>query len=235
MSAEASEKDRYESLKKIYDGKSVAECFANLHLKLESDVQTVKADLCEVKERVDNLDAHQHLVNDNIEEITNRIVPRLEEEINSEERERLKLQMWGRKWNLVIGGQEGKPDEIPKATDVVVRGFLVKQLEFPQERVNAMLFQAVHRLPGGLDKNKRKIIVRFNNLIDRDDVLAAGMKLQRGSGTSIVPDVPPLVGILRYRLLSERRSLPPEEQKNTRLVYLKEHPFVMLKKRTKKQ
>lgn len=37
------------------------------------------------------------------------------------------------------------------------------------------------------DKEERKIILQFNSLIDRDEVLATGMKLKRGSGYRVVP------------------------------------------------
>ncbi|VDI26280.1 Hypothetical predicted protein [Mytilus galloprovincialis] len=113
-----------------------------------------------------------------------------------------------------------------------VRFFFEETLEIPKERIEKMLFQAVHRLPGKeSDKEKRKIIVRFNSLIDRDDVLAAGMKLKRGSGYSVVPDVPPSVAKLRFNLLNERRALPSSEQRKVHLVYIKDYPFVMLKKK----
>ncbi|CAG2215804.1 unnamed protein product [Mytilus edulis] len=185
------------------------------------------------EDNVENLESHAKLMEDSIKDVHNTLLPDIEEKISTEEKERLKLEYWGRKWNLVISGVRGSPlTEMPKATDVYVRAFFEKTLEIPKERIEKMLFQAVHRLPGKeSDKEKRKIIVRFNSLIDRDDVLAAGMKLKRGSGYSVVPDVPPSVAKLRFNLLNERRALSSSEQRNVHLVYIKDYPFVMLKKK----
>jgi hypothetical protein len=89
----------------------------------------------------------------------------------------LKLEMWGRKWNLVLRDIPGKLDETPRVTEI-----------------NVMLLTAVHRLAGGMDENKRNCIVCFSNLMDRDEVLQKGIALKPGSGYSVVPDLPrPLV------------------------------------------
>ena len=101
----------------------------------------------------------------------------------------------------------------------------------PTEEVNSVLLQAVHRLPGGTYEKKCRIIVRFNSLIVRDEILAAAMKLKKGSGYSVVSDVPPSVSALRSKLLSQRRGMPPEEQRKTLLIYLKTYPLVALRKR----
>ncbi|CAC5380898.1 GCLC [Mytilus coruscus] len=66
-------------------------------------------------------------------------------------------------------------------------------------------------------------------LLDEDEVLAAEMKLKRGSGYSVVPDVPPSVATLRFNLLNESCTLPSSEKRKVHLVYLKEYPFVILK------
>ena len=227
-----SDKEIYEELQKMYENKSVTECFASLHAKLEGDVGAVKSEVKGLKDRVENLDAHAQLLEDSVQDIHNKLLPELEDKISKEEKERLKLEYWGRKWNLVIGGVDGTPyNEFPKVTDKAVRAFFVDTLGIQKERIDGMMFQAVHRLSGGKDEKKRRIIVRFSSLIDRDEILAAGMKLQRGSGFSVVPDVPPSVATLRYNLLNERRALPADEQKNVHLVYLKEHPFVMLRRK----
>jgi hypothetical protein len=42
-----------------------------------------------------------------LQNIHNTVVPNLEEKISDEKKERLKLEIWGRKWNLVISGIEG--------------------------------------------------------------------------------------------------------------------------------
>ena len=101
----------------------------------------------------------------------------------------------------------------------------------PTEETHSVLLQEVHRLPGGAYEQKRRIIVRFNSLIVRDEMLAAAMKLKKGSGYSVVPDVSPSVSALRSKLLCQRRGMPPKEQRKTLLVYLKTYPFVALRKK----
>ena len=95
-----------------------------------------------------------------------------------------------------------------------------------------MQFAACHRLPGGPDV-KKNIIVRFVNLLDRDDVLAHAMKLPAKSGYSVVPDLPPEIAEVRHKLLMERHEMSAAEKKKFKLVYLKEYPFVALKPKTK--
>ncbi|CAC5423110.1 unnamed protein product [Mytilus coruscus] len=186
----------------MYESKSVFDCFACLHLKLVGNVEILKTEVKVLRDNVENLESHAKLMDDSIKDIHNTLLPDIEEKISTEEKERLKLEHWGLKWNLVISGVSGTPlAEMPKATDVYVRFPFEKTLEIPKERIEKMLFQAVHRIPGKKgDKEKRKIIVRFNSLIDRVEVLAAGMKLQRGSGYSVVRDVPPSVEKLRFNL-----------------------------------
>ena len=78
-------------------------------------------------------------------------------------------------------------------------------LRMPTEEANYVLLQVVHRLPGGTYEQTVRIIVRFNSLIVRDEILAVTMKLKKGSGYSVVPDVPPTVSALRSKLCSQRR------------------------------
>jgi hypothetical protein len=42
---------------------------------------------------------------------------------------------------------------------------LKKQLGISKERANVMLLTAVHRVPGGMDENKRNCIVRSSSLM----------------------------------------------------------------------
>ncbi|CAC5365222.1 unnamed protein product [Mytilus coruscus] len=51
-----------------------------------------------------------------------------------------------------------------------------------------MLFQVVQSLPG-IEEKKRNFIVRFNSLLDRDEVLAAWVKLKRGTWSLSSKDV----------------------------------------------
>ncbi|CAG2239931.1 unnamed protein product [Mytilus edulis] len=145
---------------------------------------------------------------------------------HSKSRERLKLEIWGRKWNVVIRGVQGNPNhrELPKVTETFTRVFLKNTLNIPPERADNMLFTSVHRLPSS-DEDRRSIMLRLSSLIDRDDILKAAIKLPLRSGYSVVPDLPPSLSVRRGELLKERRDLSPESRRKTKLVYLRDAPF----------
>lgn len=76
----------------------------------------------------------------------------------------------------MISGIEGTLNETPRVTEKKVI-FFETVLRMPTEETNVVLLQAVHILPGGAYYQKRRIIVRFNSLIVRDEMLAAAKKL----------------------------------------------------------
>ena len=117
--------------------------------------------------------------------------------------------------------------EKPRETEKKVRNFLIATLHFGEPKANSMLFTAVHRLPSGRD-SKNNIILRLSSLMDRDEVLEAAFKLPRGSGFSVVPDVPRSVSERRAMLLKELNEKPVAERKSYKLVYTKNYPFVTL-------
>lgn len=143
--------------------------------------------------------------------------------------ERLKLEQWDRKWNVIIRGIEGTLKEQVRETESKVRGFIKELFHLSPTLAESVIFQAVHRLPGWVE-GKRSIIVRFVSLMDRDDVLEAGKKLTRGTGYSVVPDLPPDASRIRSELLNKLRPMPAEEKRRHKLVYIKSFPFVSLKR-----
>ena len=104
-------------------------------------------------------------------------ITQLEEKISDEKKERLKLEIWGRKWNLVISGIEGCLEEKPRETETKVRGFFQAMLHMSLGEANSVLLQACHRLPGG-DEKKRRVIIRLNSLMVRDEILSKAMQFQ---------------------------------------------------------
>ncbi|CAC5398169.1 unnamed protein product [Mytilus coruscus] len=169
-------------------------------------------------------------MNSELHAIHNTHIPNLESMIEREQTERLKLEIWGRKWNVVIRGVQGAriKRELPKANEAFTRAFLKNTLNIPPERADNMLFTAaVHRLPSG-DEDRRSIMLRLSSLIDWDDILKAAIKLPPRSGYSVVPDLPPSLSVRRGELLKERRDMSPESRRKTKLVYLRDAPFLKL-------
>ncbi|CAG2208986.1 unnamed protein product [Mytilus edulis] len=215
------------------DFADIGKCFQKLHIYINTEVEKLKEKQEQIDERVKVLENQAEFANGELHDIHNSKIPNLESLIAEEANERLKLEVWGRKWNLVIRGIEGKVGESPKVTENIVRIWLhndKKGLGFTAPQVKGMLFTAVHRLPNGPEK-KRNIILRLSNLIDRDDILSAATKLPRGCGYSVVPDLPPSLAARRGELLAERSKMSNEEKRKFRLVYLKDPPFVQLVKK----
>ena len=219
----------FDKLKAMYDKKNLNECFALMHLSHQKDLKSVRDDLDSVKVKVTDLEAYTQHVDQQLKEINEVALVNLRDSLTEEEIARVTLEQWGRKWNIVIRGVEGDLSERPRVTESKVRKFFVEQLKLDEKVVNGMYFQAVHRLPGG-DEHKRRIILRFLSLLDRDDVMEAARRLPKGSGFGVSPDLNPEASKLRGKLLSDLRAMEPDDRKKHRLIYLKEFPFVAMKK-----
>lgn len=180
------------------------------------------------EDQIESLNFSVENLNDSNKSIQEVTIPHIEEKVNKEANERLALDVWGRKWNLVVRGIKGDTKEKPQDSLMKIRDFFKVHLKINDDVVNLMLFQAVHRLPNG-PEGKRNIIVRFLSLMDRDIVLNQALSaLGSKSGFSVVPDLPPPLARLRYELLGERKQMSPEERSKHKLIYLKESPFLKL-------
>lgn len=212
---------------KIFEGKEMSSCFAMIYMKLENSIASVQTQVNQLDERVTNLETYRNFTESAIRTLQEETIVKLEEKIQGERIERLKLENWGRKWNLITRGIPGVLKENARVTESTVRNFFRDKLSIPETTANTIILQAAHRLPSG-DESKRNIIVRFNSLIDRDEVLQKAMKLRPGTGVSITPDLAPETSKLRSQLLQERAQLSPEERRKSKLIYIKQYPFVKL-------
>ena len=79
---------------------------------MDTQIDEVKLRVNSVEDRVDIIDNHVEYALTEFNELHNTHVPYLENKWDKEQSERLKLEMWGRKWNLVIRGIEGEKDWI---------------------------------------------------------------------------------------------------------------------------
>ncbi|KAK3108492.1 hypothetical protein FSP39_009141 [Pinctada imbricata] len=223
-----------EKVKKLFEGKDISECFALMYIKNEEAMRGVHGEISEIKSRVNELEASAENVQQDIQDIFETSIPAVRDSVAVERKNRLKLDMWGRKWNLIVMGIPGTLRESPRDSEKAFRKMLVENLKFEQEYAQSILLQAVHRLPGGKEEGKRNMIVRLNSLMDRDEILGSARKLPRGTGIGVVPDLPPEISELRSKLLKERRSLPEQVRKDAKIFYTKEYPFVTLKIPTKR-
>jgi N-methylhydantoinase B/oxoprolinase/acetone carboxylase alpha subunit len=142
----------FEDYRKMYTGKELADCFANLHMTINNEIRTVKQEIKETNERVGVLESHAELVNDLIKTLNEETVPNLEDKLNEEANERIRLELWGRKWNVVIGGIEGTLNETPRVTEKKVRDSLKLCCVCPRKKQTLFSskqfidFQVVHMI-----------------------------------------------------------------------------------------
>ena len=214
---------------KCEDFADIAKCFEKLHLYINNEVETLRVKQELTEKKVEVMESSIEFFNTEVHDLHNKYLPNMEAKIEAEQVERTKLEIWGRKWNVIIRGIKGAVvnREFPKVTEVHVRSFLQDTLKFKKERADTMIFTAVHRLPSG-EPDKRNIILRLSSLIDRDDILQAATRLEPGSGFSVVPDLPPALATLRGELLKERKEMSADDKKKCKLVYLKDPPFLKL-------
>ena len=141
----------------------------------------------------------------------------------------LNLDTHRRKWTLIINGLHGNPGEPELETRNKVKHFAVNKLKVPG--ADSHLFSACHRLS---QQANAGIIVRFNDLANRNDWLSGAGKLKNtGSKVSISPDLHPCLRKLKTDILNIRKKLPLEEKKTSQVKYLPSWPFVCLKSRGK--
>ena len=90
----------------------IAGWFQQLQTYMDTQIDEVKLRVNSVEDRVDIIDNQVEYALTEFNELHNTHVPYLENKWDKEQSERLKLEMWGRKWNLVIRGIEGEKDWI---------------------------------------------------------------------------------------------------------------------------
>lgn len=87
----AAQKERFEELKQMYSGKEFYECFASLHMTFDNDVQKIRNEVSKNYELMEVLHSNTLLANDDLQNIHNKIIPDLEDNISDEAKERIKL------------------------------------------------------------------------------------------------------------------------------------------------
>lgn len=216
---------------KCKDFEDIGRCFEQLNSNFRSEINSLRSELKGVKEKITAIEGHVEYAQSEFQTLHNETIPSFEDKLTEETNQRLALELWGRKWNLIIRGVKSSVKderfESPRATLHLVQSFLIETLGYKQEEIDNIQFAAAHRLKFGSERGK-DIIVRMVSLIDRDEILKAARKLVPGSGFSVVPDLPPSLSKLRGELLRRRSELSVAEKKKTRLVYLTRPPFLRL-------
>lgn len=116
-------------------------------------------------------------------EMTESTIPRIIEEAEKHNKsirdEILALNLWGRKWNLIVHGIAGQIKETSEATRHKIQEFFNTVLKMDPGEVKNINIAACHRIRGSRDTTKESIIVRFVDLQQRDYILNLAKKLPK--------------------------------------------------------
>ena len=74
-------------------------------MTFDNDVQKIRNEVWKNYELMEVLHSNALLANDDLQNIHNKIIPDLEDNISDEAKERIKIELRGWKWNLVIWGR----------------------------------------------------------------------------------------------------------------------------------
>ena len=205
-----------EELYRVEDLKDISKCFAKLHSNIGAELFQFREKLKETTDRVVELEkAMSHFENEQLEmkESTIPGIIEMAETHNKSFRDEiLALNLWGRKWNLIVHGITGEIKETSEATRHKIQEFFNTTLKMDPGEVKNNI-AACHRIRGSRDATKASIIVRFVDLQQRDYILGLAKKLPKGSGYGVMVDLPPELSKLRGRLLKKKSELPVQQQK----------------------
>ena len=96
------------------DFNDIAKCFQKLHIHINHEVESLKMKQVEIGKRMDVVENQQEFINGEVQEIHAKHFPDIETKIEREEVERLKLELWGRKWNLIVRVISGNDKDCQK-------------------------------------------------------------------------------------------------------------------------
>ena len=116
----------------------------------------------------------------NVERLENELTL-LQEELDYWKRRSIRLESHSRRENIKIFNVQKTADE---NTEAVVKKFLNENLKIPQNDVDVIRFERVHRLPTRQSNKPRLIIVRFSFFQDKEFVWSF-IKNLKGSSTAI--------------------------------------------------
>jgi seryl-tRNA synthetase len=119
-------------------------------------MESVQGEIKELKSNIKEIESAVHNTNEDIQDIHEKIKPEIKESVSTERK--LRLEVWGRKWNLIIKGVEGDTKEQPRTTEKCVRAILQDVLHMDSEHLRSILFLAAHRLPGEKEGKKKTLL-----------------------------------------------------------------------------
>ena len=173
--------------------KSRSEEIKNSNVELSKKISDINNVVSGLTNKVEHLESEVMDLHNNTKVVETQVqhVKHLEERILHIENKLEYSVLRDRKYNVLIYGVptgEGREN-----TEEIVRDFFDKKLALGKEFAKNVLISNTHRLPR-IDKNKSEgppaIIVKMTSMKSRNDILAAGRNIPRGSRMSIRTDLP---------------------------------------------
>ena len=141
-----------EELYRVEDLKDISKCFAKLHSNIGAEFFQFREKLKETTDRVVKLEkAMSHFENEQLEmkESTIPGIIEMAETHNKSIRDEiLALNLWGRKWNLIVHGITGEIKETSEATRDKIQEFFNTTLKMDPGEVKNINIAACHRIRG---------------------------------------------------------------------------------------
>ena len=170
-------------LDKILHSLTELEALKDKVSSLEKESQDLKVSTEFAQKEITDLKATVIYACSNMERLQNELTS-LKEELNFWKRRSIRLESYSRRENIKIFNVQETADE---NTEFVVKKFLNENLKIPQNDVDGIRFERVHRLPTRQSNKPRPIIARFSFFKDKEFVWSF-IKNLKGSSTAIAND-----------------------------------------------
>ena len=147
-------------LDKILHSLTEVEALKDKVSSLEKESQDLKVSTEFAQKEITDLKATVIYACSNMERLENELTS-LKEELDFWKRRSIRLESYSRRENIKIFNVQETADE---KTEFVVKKFLNENLKIPQNDVDVIRFERVHRLPTRQSNKPRPIIARFSFL-----------------------------------------------------------------------
>jgi hypothetical protein len=112
--------DTSDELQKMYECSQIsdiAKCFATMHMKMSRDSEEIGKKMKIIQNELTSVKESVEYVQQDVAAMQEEDIPRLERALVAERNERLKLDLWSRKWNLIAKGIPGGTTESRPQTE----------------------------------------------------------------------------------------------------------------------
>jgi seryl-tRNA synthetase len=87
---------------KCKDFEDIGRCFEQLNSNFRSKINSLRSELKGVKEKITAIEGHVEYAQSEFQTLHNETIPAFEDKQMDETNQHLALELWGRKWNLII-------------------------------------------------------------------------------------------------------------------------------------